>query len=329
MKFKGFGDWIEIFRGGKQVDSQGREHDGDALIDRAVATFDRAKHEPPVVVGHPVDDSPAFGWVEGLRTAVEDGVKVLLARFRQVVPEFAALVEKGVYKKRSASFYPDGRLRHVGFLGGAPPAVKGLADIGFGDDDRAVMFEFSGGGAEAANLNRGGEIMDKFKEFIEFLKFWRTEGKEIFQDDGKQFTEADLTAREEAAKKAAAEETRKIVTSEFAEKAREASKSRRREDIAAFCEAKIKEGDFLPAWVKMGTKVFMESLSEDETIQFVEGDSGRKSQDAWFKEFLREIAKVVEFKEIATWAAGDAAFPGRDLDEAGKRIAARVNPKGK
>jgi hypothetical protein len=39
MKFKGFDDWIEIFRGGKQTDSQGREHDGDALIAQAVETL--------------------------------------------------------------------------------------------------------------------------------------------------------------------------------------------------------------------------------------------------------------------------------------------------
>ena len=27
--FKGFDDWIPIFRGGRQTDSLGREHDGD------------------------------------------------------------------------------------------------------------------------------------------------------------------------------------------------------------------------------------------------------------------------------------------------------------
>jgi len=47
--------WIEIFKGGTQKDSQGREHDATALIEKAVKTFDPKFHEPPVVVGHPTD----------------------------------------------------------------------------------------------------------------------------------------------------------------------------------------------------------------------------------------------------------------------------------
>jgi len=142
MNFKGFDDWIPIFRGGKQVDSTGNEHDGDALIEKAVSTFDAKEHEPPAVVGHPKDNDPAFGWVKQLKKEVKSGIKTLYARFKDVVPEFAKAVAEGLYKKRSASFYPDGRLRHVGFLGAAPPAVKGLADLKFEDDDKAVTFDF-------------------------------------------------------------------------------------------------------------------------------------------------------------------------------------------
>jgi len=142
MKFTGFEDWIEIFRGGKQVDSRGNEHDGDEVIDQALASFNVEEHEPPLTVGHPEDNSPAFGWVEGLKDTVKDGVKVLMAKFRQVVPEFEDMVKKGLFKKRSASFYPDGRLRHVGFLGAAPPAVKGLAGLKFKDPAEAVTFDF-------------------------------------------------------------------------------------------------------------------------------------------------------------------------------------------
>lgn len=141
IKFNGFDDWIEIFRGGKQTDSNGRPHDGDALIDKAVKKFNVAEHEPPLVVGHPANNSPAFGWVEKLKKTTKNGATVLLAQFKDVVPEFEELVRKGVYKKRSASFYPDGSLRHVGFLGAAPPAVKGLADLKF-NEEAASCFEF-------------------------------------------------------------------------------------------------------------------------------------------------------------------------------------------
>jgi len=143
MKFEGFEDWVEIFLGGKQTDSEGREHDGDQLIEKALASFDPRTHEPPLVIGHPQENAPAYGWVEGLRKAVRDGTAVLLAKFRQVVPEFAAMVREGRFKKRSASFYPDGRLRHVGFLGAAPPAVKGLADLKFESEEEHMVFEFA------------------------------------------------------------------------------------------------------------------------------------------------------------------------------------------
>ncbi len=142
FEFKGFNDWIEIFRGGRQVDSMGREHDGDELIEKAVANFDASKHEPPVVIGHPADNAPAFGWVEGLKQELKDGVKVLLAKFKQVQPEFEDMVRRGLFKKRSAAFYPDGTLRHVGFLGAVPPAVKGLADVTFAAGEIA-SFEFA------------------------------------------------------------------------------------------------------------------------------------------------------------------------------------------
>jgi len=137
--FKGFDNWIEVFRGGKQIDSHGKEHDGDTLIDRAIETFDPAYHEPPIVVGHPKDNAPAFGWVRGLKRAGN----ILLAKAKDVVPEFEAIAKQGLFKKRSASFYPDGRLRHVGFLGAAPPAVKGLADLKFDDGEAMATFEFS------------------------------------------------------------------------------------------------------------------------------------------------------------------------------------------
>lgn len=138
-EFKGFDDWISIFSGGKQRDNMGREHDGDALIDKAVANFNAAKHEPPAVIGHPADDAPAYGWVEGLK---KEG-RLLLAKFKQVQPDFAQMVKDGLFKKRSAAFYQDGTLRHVGFLGAWPPAVKGLANLHFNKGEEAMTFEFN------------------------------------------------------------------------------------------------------------------------------------------------------------------------------------------
>jgi len=138
IEFKGFDDWVPIFRGGQQIDSQGRVQDGDALIDRAIASFDPAKHEPPLTIGHPKDNSPAYGWVSALKKIGN----TLYAKFKSVSSEFEDFVKKGFYKKRSACFYGDGTLRHVAFLGGMTPAVKGLADMGF-NDGGVMTFEFT------------------------------------------------------------------------------------------------------------------------------------------------------------------------------------------
>jgi len=352
--FKGFDNWIEIFRGGKQIDSNGREHDGDAIIERAIKKFDSATHEPPLVVGHPQSNDPAFGWVQGLKKSGDR----LLAKFRNVVPEFEALAKQGLYKKRSASFYPDGRLRHVGFLGAAPPAVKGLADLKFEEKD-AVSFDFYDPGmGTIARIFRslrdwliekeGKETADiiipdwdveyikeesnktqsepepsfsgnqdknkeettmEFSKFMELFKFWKTvEGNPDLEmpafpakpapgDDKTSFTESDI----EAAKKAAADEERRKVETEFAEKQRTAQREARNQEISTWCEDMVKKGKIAPAWVKSGLPQAMEFMASGyDAIEFGEEKKKMIPFD-WFKNFFEnDMPKLVEFKEIAT-----------------------------
>jgi hypothetical protein len=74
------GKWIEIFRAGRQTDSTGNTREWtEADLDTIVERYDPARHEAPVVVGHPTDNAPAFGWVEALK---REG-KTLLAKFRE------------------------------------------------------------------------------------------------------------------------------------------------------------------------------------------------------------------------------------------------------
>lgn len=161
MNFKGLDDWIPIFRGGEQTDSNGVVHDGDALIDKALANFNTAKHEPPVCIGHPKDDAPAYGWVEGLKKVADKTGNLLLAKFKQVEPTFAGMVKTGRIKKRSSAFYPDGTLRHVAFLGAMPPSVKGLPDMAFAEGEFA-SFEFS----ESFVWNSIADVFRKMREWL-------------------------------------------------------------------------------------------------------------------------------------------------------------------
>lgn len=144
------GQFIEIFSVGTHTDNRGKQHAMDSrFLEQVVRNFDPAVHEPPAVVGHPKTNSPAYGWAKELR--VRDGK--LEARLGEVAPEFEEMVRSGRLKKRSASFYLDGedapggrapQLRHIGFLGGKPPAVAGLRDIQFSDDDNVITFSEEG-----------------------------------------------------------------------------------------------------------------------------------------------------------------------------------------
>jgi len=137
-------DWIEIFRTGTFTANNGRMLTYDISdLDRIVQTYDPRRHEAPLVIGHPKDNHPAWGWVAALKRV---GNRLLMLP-KQVVPEFSELVKAGMFKKRSISLYPDGSLRHVGFLGAMPPAVKGLGDISFNEYEcQYVTFEIEGFG---------------------------------------------------------------------------------------------------------------------------------------------------------------------------------------
>lgn len=141
---------IQIFKPGKHVAASGDSFNfSESDVAATIAAYDPALHEAPIVVGHPRHDLPAYGWIKSL--AFADGA--LAAETQQVDPAFAELVDAGRYKKISASFYhPESPsnpvpgvyyLRHVGFLGAQPPAVKGLRNPEFNEaDEKVVSFDF-------------------------------------------------------------------------------------------------------------------------------------------------------------------------------------------
>ena len=166
---------IHIFRPGRHTSMQGATIDfGESDLIATANAYDPARHEAPLVIGHPRADAPAWGWVGGL-TADGGG---LFAAPRQLDPAFAEMVRAGRFKKVSASFYtPDSPhnpvpgvyyLRHVGFLGAQPPAVKGLAPVPVnfaeGDtDEGCVSFDF----AESPGLLRW--LADLFRGLREYV----------------------------------------------------------------------------------------------------------------------------------------------------------------
>jgi len=156
---------LHIFRPGRHVAASGDQIEfTEADVKATVDAYDPTVHEAPVVVGHPKTDSPAYGWIKALSLS-EDGQ--IVAEPHQLMKEFEDAVQAGRWKKRSASFYhPDAPtnpkpgvwyLKHVGFLGGQPPAVKGMPDPAFSEShpaEEAGVVEFTDPGM-LARLFRG------------------------------------------------------------------------------------------------------------------------------------------------------------------------------
>jgi len=351
--------WIEVFKTGTHTDAAGKVKNWtEEDLDQIVQKYNPAEHEAPIVIGHPKDNAPAFGWVEGLK---REG-KVLLAKLKQVVPEFADMVKKGLFKKRSISLYPDLTLRHIGFLGAMPPAVKGLSDIAFKEDDGAIAYEF-----DEWKDRTIGDIFRRLREWLiekfdqdtadrivpdwsiediktppsvevaqptlykeantmnlkEKIKNMVTKAIDDLPDDlgdnptagsgAQNYSEADV----ERIKKEAGEAGKKKAALEFAEKEKAVRQETRKKEIKEFCEAYVKDGKIIPAWIKMGMQEFMQSLDGEEVIEFAEGK--KDSRLEWFKKFLGELPKVINFKEVAT--RGNDTGDGDDAAKREKLIA--------
>lgn len=156
---------IEVFRSGTFTSMEGRRITYTPAQLRAIAdAYDPATAPAPAVVGHPDHTAPALAWV---RSFVYDAqADRLRATLEDVQPELAEAVAAKTYRRVSLSMFdPDHPAnprpgtwypRHVGFLGGASPAVTGLRLVEFAlPSSEATTIEgdlasFTDGGASAS-----------------------------------------------------------------------------------------------------------------------------------------------------------------------------------
>ena len=137
--------------------------------------YNPALHEAPIVVGHPTTDAPAYGWVARF-VADEAGLHAAPA---QLDPAFAEAVRAGRYKKVSISLYRPGAPnnptpghwypKHVGFLGGAAPAVKGLRCVALADDDQALRVSLDLADSATVSPFVFGRIADALRSVREWM----------------------------------------------------------------------------------------------------------------------------------------------------------------
>lgn len=153
--------WITAFKTGTHKDRAGKTRtftrdDLDAIVKK----FDPKVRKAPACKGHPDVDSPAYGWFDAVKREGE----YLLMHLGEHVQEFAEQVKQGMFKYVSLALKPDMSIRHLGFLGGHPPAIDGLGEI-----DKAE-FASSGDLQEFAfadyNTSRIKRLFQSLREYL-------------------------------------------------------------------------------------------------------------------------------------------------------------------
>ncbi|MDD3466017.1 MAG: hypothetical protein PHE67_02620 [Campylobacterales bacterium] len=314
---KGLKGYFEVFKVGKHTDRFGKtkEFSEDDLKGIA-ASYDPSVHEAPLVVGHPKDNTPAYGWVKDMK--VEDGK--LYAKASQVVQEFSDAVEQGLYKKRSIALYPDGKLRHIGFLGGTPPAIKGLKDIEFNESDSGEEFEFADWETNA-KFKSIGDTLQSLKDFT-IEKYGKDEADKIFEQWDLDFIKKEIPNdnksefAEESPEVKELREKNKQLEQHLANMAKE----KRRSEINEFCECLVGDGKLLPAQ-KAFAMDFMEMAHGVGSFEFSEG--GEAAAIDKLKLFLQAMPVQLEFGEHAK--KGDGTSASNEYKAAGERIANALN----
>ena len=330
---------------------------GEADLAATVAAYDPSKHEAPLVVGHPTHDGPAYGWVRSL--SIQGGA--IEASPDQVDAEFAEMVGAGRFKHVSASFYaPDAPanpvpgvyyLRHVGFLGAQPPAVKGLRTPSFADGETGIV-EF----AEWDDINNASLwrslrdwMLSKFgasdadRAVPGYLVQSVEQGAQDELREGRTGTAADQTTTP-----AFAEDTPTMTPDQIA--AMQAENARLKADAdalhrsqaelrrnalhtenVAFAEQLGSEGR-LPAAHQPVIVAALDALASGDTpIEFGEGEEKKPLATA-VREVLTKLPQSVEFGEVATpkRAAGTtgtvsfAAPDGATVDQGSLAIHGKV-----
>lgn len=314
---------IQILKAGRHTTRAGHAIEfSQADLASAAAAYDPATHEAPVVVGHPKTDDPAFGWVT--RLAAQGGT--LEAEVDQLNPEFTEAVKAGAFKHVSAAFYAPGApenpkpgtyyLRHVGFLGAQPPAVKGLRAVELAEGAEPVeveveLAEVETDVAPAAVPDQAPESTpssteiqprdEKPSEPAEPVNPTQDAselepGSDTQTASTPPAAEADRAAELEAREKALAEREARVAAAEAAAK---------RAGVSEFAEGLVKAGRLLPR-DRVAVVELMLALPA-VPIEFAEGGTQRSVEPATLlRSILERLPVQVDFAERSAGAGASA-----------------------
>lgn len=338
---------IQFFKPGRHTDMAGRSIAFSREDIAAMATaYDPALRPAPLVIGHPRTDDPAYGWVGELSVDAEG---YAYAAPSQISDALRELVDAGSYKYVSASLYtpdsPDNPkpgayyLRHIGFLGAVPPAVKGLRPVQFGASESGVV-EF---GAFEDRTEAG--LFRRLRNWM-IAKFGLDDADQALPEWDVQYL-ADAAAQPEPEMQPAAdpigfsEHTETTVTPEqaaaleaennqlkialatAAADAAARARAARHDANVSFAQGLAESARLPGAQVDVLAAVLDLCERDDGAVQFGEGDDARPLGDA-VRELFAAAQPAVHFGEIATAAAVQGDDADADIMEF---AAAHVDPE--
>lgn len=313
---------IPIFRAGTHVAADGRRVTFTRDDLREIAdSYEPALQRAPHVIGHPELDSPAWGWIK--RLAV-DGDLLVAVESDQVEANFAQMVNQARFPNRSASFYlPDtpgnpkpGRkyLKHVGWLGAAPPAVAGLPPVKFSADSaKAVSFSLPADFAAVpapTPTNTEPTDMDK---------------AELDRRNAELNDQATELAKQQA-KLAADQQT--LAAGQQALAAQQTAEARK--DVVQFAQGLEKDGKLLPAETPAVVELLMALPASTAPLSFSQaGTTVSKPAADVLRDLLKALPARIDYSEKSRDQGGAAplSFSGpRDalVDSTRAELHARV-----
>lgn len=287
---------IEVFRPGTFTSMEGRSLTYSAADLKAMAdAYDYDTAPAPVVVGHPSTDAPAFAWAKSFDFDATSGR--LYATVGEINPAFAEEVKKGSYKKVSlqlfapeqpanptpGTWYP----KHIGFLGGAAPAVSGLKNVAFSASEGSVTFAASFG---ERGFEETASLLRTMRDFLIEKFGMEAADKALPAYRIEWLSEAVIEPPKQPSFAAPVPSDPKTTPASFAE--RDELVKLRREIAAGKVDKLIDAGKVLPVF-KDEILSFAASLDETATVSFADGKEV-PSRD-WFMSYLERQPKQVSF----------------------------------
>lgn len=237
---------IKFFSTGAQTGNSKVFNDSD--LEEIKNNYNSQLHEnkdkAPLVIGHPSNDSPSFGWVD----KIEKVGNWLVANIIDTSKEIIDKISDNQYKYVSASIRDNNTLKHIGLVPVAQ--VKGTEILEFTDkeNDKCYIFDF--------NEFRGKEMEEKIKEL-----------EKIIADKDKLISDLEKKTSDfsESIKKQNTEiDSMRKSISDIHQKAKQ-------KDINDFCEKMLIEGKLTPAEKELELKTltalsYVNDFSEETSV---------------------------------------------------------------